>query len=245
MRARLPRRVFLTLVLATVAAVGSASPAYIRFPDLHGKEIVFTVEGDLWLTTDSGGTARRLTSHPGTEAFAMFSPDGAWIAFSGEYDGNQGVHVIPSGGAELTYPVTALNGPFVVLAKEFSGSDGDIFPAAVKLEKQAPIIGQRTWGGVVGCRCADKSMVDGGLLTQPEFAWNDPNGGWTIENHGVDPDIAVQTLPQELSHGVDAQLERAIDEVLALHQTHPPVKPDYGPVRLRGRQAFERELGRP
>jgi tricorn protease len=148
------------------------------------------------------------------------------------------------GGTQFTYPVTALNGPFVVLANEFSGSDGDIFPAAVKLEGLAPVIGQRTWGGVVGCRCADKPMVDGGLLTQPEFAWNDPRGGWTIENHGVDPDIPVQTLPQELAKGVDAQLDRAIAEVMKLRAAHPPVKPNYTAVRPRSRQAFEHELAR-
>jgi tricorn protease len=148
------------------------------------------------------------------------------------------------GGNLTTYPYRTLNGPFVVITNQYAGSDGDIFPAAVQLEKLAPVIGMRSWGGVIGIR-ADKPMVDGGLLTEPEFAWNDPRGGWTIENHGVDPDIVLENLPQDLARGVDAQLNRAIAEVMKLHEQHPPVKPKFGPVRPRGRDAFTQELSRP
>jgi len=148
------------------------------------------------------------------------------------------------GGNIITYPYRTLNGPFVVITNEYAGSDGDIFPAAVQLEKLAPVIGMRSWGGVIGIR-ADKPMVDGGILTQPEYAWNDPKGGWTIENHGVDPDIVVQNLPQELAKGVDTQLDRAIAEVMKRHAEHPPVKPNFAPVRVRTRDAFRQELARP
>jgi tricorn protease len=148
------------------------------------------------------------------------------------------------GGNITTYPYRTLNGPFVVITNEYAGSDGDIFPAAVQLEKLAPVIGMRSWGGVIGIR-ADKPMVDGGILTQPEYAWNDPKGGWTIENHGVDPDIVVQNLPQELAKGVDTQLDRAIAEVMKRHAEHPPVKPNFAPVRVRTRDAFKQELARP
>ena len=144
-------------------------------------------------------------------------------------------------GGLFTYPSRVLNGPFVVITNEFAGSDGDIFPAAVQLEKLAPVIGMRSWGGVVGIR-GDKRLVDNGLVTEPEFAWWDPHGGWAIENHGVDPDIPVQNLPQDLARGKDAQLDRAIQEVLKLRDEHPPVKPDFGPVRDRSRKAFRKEL---
>jgi len=145
------------------------------------------------------------------------------------------------GGGVSTYPYRTLNGPFVVLTNEFAGSDGDIFPAAVQLERLAPVIGMRSWGGVVGIR-GDKLLVDGGFLTEPEFAWWDPKQGWDLENRGVVPDIEVQNLPQDLARGLDAQLDRAIAEVLKLHQAQPPVKPEFGPVRPRTRQAFEKEL---
>lgn len=146
-------------------------------------------------------------------------------------------------GAVTTYPYRLVNGPFVVLTNEFAGSDGDIFPMAVQLEGLAPVIGARSWGGVVGIR-GDKSLVDGGLLTQPEFAWWDARQGWDLENRGVIPDIPVQNLPQELASGKDAQLDRAIEEVLQRHRENPPARPEFGPVRERSREAFfRREMG--
>lgn len=145
------------------------------------------------------------------------------------------------GGNISTYPNKVLNGPFVVLTNEFAGSDGDIFPAAVQLEKLAPVIGMRSWGGVVGIR-GDRSLSDGGVLTQPEFAWWDPQQGWDLENRGVIPDIELQNLPQELAQGIDAQLDRAIAEVLSRKQQHPPIAPQFGPVRKRTREAFQQEL---
>ncbi len=145
------------------------------------------------------------------------------------------------GGGVGTYPARVLNGPFVVLVNEFAGSDGDIFPMAIKLEKLAPIIGMRTWGGVIGIRL-DRQLVDGGILTQPEFAWWSPPLGWELENRGVEPDLVVQNMPQELARGVDAQLDRAIEEVLRLREARPPVKPEFGPPRDRSREAYLDEL---
>lgn len=78
----------------------------MRYPDIHNEQIVFTYEDDLWLVSSQGGTAVRITSHPGTEQYAKFSPDGEWIAFTGEYDGGRDIYVIPASGGEprrLTY----------------------------------------------------------------------------------------------------------------------------------------------
>jgi hypothetical protein len=86
--------------------------------------------------------------------------------------------------------------------------------------------------------------VDGGILTQPSAAWWDPQRGWDLENHGVDPDIVVDNLPQDLARGIDAQLDRGISEVLRLHAEHPPLEPRFGPARPRGRDAFRQELAR-
>ena len=127
------------------------------------------------------------------------------------------------------------------MTNEFAGSDGDIFPAAVQLEGLAPVIGKRSWGGVVGISSL-RPMVDGGLLTQPESAWWDPKAGWGLENRGVDPDIEVQNLPQELARDVDSQLDRGVTEVLRLHAQDPPIEPEWGPVPSRRREAYRHEI---
>jgi len=140
-------------------------------------------------------------------------------------------------GESLTYPYRVLNGPFVVLTNEEAGSDGDIFPQAIQLEGLAPVIGKRSWGGVIGIN-AVRPLQDGGLVTQPVAAWWDARKGWGVENHGVDPDIEVDNLPQDLARGVDAQLDRGIQEVLRLHAAEPPVEPEFGPVPARTRAAY-------
>jgi tricorn protease len=147
------------------------------------------------------------------------------------------------GGAVFTYPYRTMNGPIVVLTNEEAGSDGDIFPYAVQMEKLGPVIGQRSWGGVVGIR-NDKRLVDGGNLTQPEYAWWDPVGGWSIENQGVIPDIEVANLPQDIARGIDAQLDRGIEEVMKLHGERPPVRTAFGPEPDKSRQAFREREGR-
>lgn len=96
----------LVLLAITVAA---ASLVYadqmpegrlMRFPDIQKDRVVFSYGGDLWLVSSQGGTASRITTHPGLELFPKFSPDGKWIAFMGQYDGNFNVYVMPSGGGQ-------------------------------------------------------------------------------------------------------------------------------------------------
>ena len=140
-----------------------------------------------------------------------------------------------------TYPERVLNGPFVVLTNEFAGSDGDIFPQAVQIEGLAPVIGMRSWGGVVGISSM-RPLVDGGLVTNPQVAGGGFKDGFGLENRGVIPDIEVQNLPQELARGEDAQLDRGIEEVVRLHRENPPRKPDFERIRQRSREAFEKEL---
>lgn len=85
--------------LALAASVSAENPTrLLRFPDVHGDQVVFCYAGDLWLAPSNGGTATRLTAHPGLELFPKFSPDGAWIAFTGQYDGDEQVYVMPSSG---------------------------------------------------------------------------------------------------------------------------------------------------
>src|SRR5882724_10335925 len=91
------------LVLSTAAF---AQTKLLRFPDIHGDRVAFTYGGDIWTAPATGGSAIRLTAHPGVEVFAKFSPDGKWIAFTGQYDGDEQVYVIPSTGGvprQLTF----------------------------------------------------------------------------------------------------------------------------------------------
>ena len=96
------RKLSILLILVIVAAcLPLAEEARLmRFPDIHGDQVVFVYAGDLWLVSTGGGTARRLTTHPGQEQFPKFSPDGRHIAFSAVYDGNTDVFVIPTTGGE-------------------------------------------------------------------------------------------------------------------------------------------------
>ncbi|MCU1267477.1 MAG: peptidase [Acidobacteria bacterium] len=95
---------FALLLLSVNAA--SAQTKLLRFPDIHGEQVVFTYGGDLWTAPVTGGNAIRLTAHPGVEVFAKFSPDGKWIAFTGQYDGDEQVYVMPAAGGvprQLTF----------------------------------------------------------------------------------------------------------------------------------------------
>lgn len=94
------------LASVLVAFSAGAQTRLLRFPDIHGDKVVFTYAGDLWTVSTDGGVATRLTAHPGVEMFAKFSPDGKWIAFTGQYDGDEQVYVIPAGGGipkQLTF----------------------------------------------------------------------------------------------------------------------------------------------
>ncbi|BCS34932.1 tricorn protease [Luteitalea sp. TBR-22] len=96
----------LLAALSTCSAPAHAQTRLLRFPAIHGDRVAFTYAGDLWVAPVAGGTATRLTAHPGMEVFARFSPDGKWIAFTGQYDGDEQVYVVPSTGGEprqLTY----------------------------------------------------------------------------------------------------------------------------------------------
>jgi tricorn protease len=132
-------------------------------------------------------------------------------------------------GAYHANPRDMVLGPKVVLMDEFSASDGDIFPYRVKTDHLGKLIGKRSWGGVVGIR-GSLPIVDGGFLNKPEFAPYSKDGKeWPIEGHGVDPDIVVDNDPAKEYAGIDQQLDRAIDEVLAemktSGQTLPPPPP--------------------
>jgi tricorn protease len=125
-----------------------------------------------------------------------------------------------------TYPPYTIAGPMVALTNEWAGSDGDIFSHAFKLMKLGPLVGKRTWGGVIGIQ-PTRFLVDGTTTTQPEFAFWFSDVGWRVENYGTDPDIEVDILPQDYALGRDPQLERAIAEALVALEANPPGQPDF------------------
>ena len=114
----------------------------------------------------------------------------------------------------------------VAITNEYAGSDGDIFSHNFKLLKLGPLVGKRTWGGVIGI-WARHSLVDGGITTQPEFSFWFKDVGWQVENYGTEPDIEVEYRPQEYVAGRDPQLERAVQEITKLLETNPPSKPTF------------------
>lgn len=133
-------------------------------------------------------------------------------------------------GKDTPWPPVAIFGPKVMIVNELAGSGGDAFPWFFRREKIGPIVGKRTWGGLVGI-ARIIPLRDGGGVTAPEFAfWSTDNGGeWIVENHGVDPDYDVDQRPDLVVSGHDPQLEKAIElekEALKKYPGIPP-RPKY------------------
>jgi tricorn protease len=124
-----------------------------------------------------------------------------------------------------TYPFAVFHGHLVCILNQNSGSDGDIFPAMFKQARLGPLIGKRSWGGVVGITNRGP-LVDGGMVNVPEFGFASADGRWIIEGHGVDPDIEIENDPKSVIEGHDPQLERAVEEVMKRIREHPRRLPD-------------------
>ena len=123
-----------------------------------------------------------------------------------------------------TYPEDAPRGPLVALADECAGSDGDIVTAAIRILQLGPVVGARTWGGVIGYD-DEHELVDGTKMTVPRLAFWMNGFGWGVENYGVDPDVEVILTPDDWAAGRDVQLERAVALVLEALQARPAVRP--------------------
>ncbi|MFJ7181020.1 S41 family peptidase [Streptomyces massasporeus] len=124
----------------------------------------------------------------------------------------------------VSYTSNAPRGPVVALADEATSSDGDMITAAFKLLKLGPVVGQRTWGGVVGMT-GRHELGDGTVITVPmNAAWFDAYG-WSVENKGVTPDIDVLRTPLDWAEGRHAQLTDAVELALGLLETNPPATP--------------------
>ena len=115
-------------------------------------------------------------------------------------------------GAPWPWPPYAHFGPKVMLINGWSGSGGDAFPDYFRKKGLGPLIGARTWGGLIGIS-GMPTLIDGGTITSPTFRMYNQDGTWFKEGHGVDPDIAVDEDLGSMARGVDPQLERAIVEI--------------------------------
>ncbi|EPD59684.1 S41 family peptidase [Streptomyces sp. HGB0020] len=131
---------------------------------------------------------------------------------------------VPRGMRPYSYPQDAPRGPVVAVANEFSGSDGDIVNAAIKALGIGPVVGTRTWGGVIGIDHRYR-LVDGTGITQPKYAFWLEGYEWGVENHGVDPDVEVIQRPQDHAAGRDVQLDEAVRIALAALEENPARTP--------------------
>ena len=197
---------------------------YLHIPDMGGEGLVmfsryfypqFTKQGLVIDIRDNGGgfVSQMIVQRLARKVWAFMEP---------------------RHGVRERFPQRTVHGHLAVIIDQHAGSDGDIFPASFKMLGLGPLIGTRTWGGVVGIR-GDKPFVDRGLSTQPEFAWWEPKDGWSIENQGVSPDIEVQITPADRVEGKDPQLDRAIGYLLDKLEKEPmelPKRPDW-PVRVK------------
>ena len=129
-------------------------------------------------------------------------------------------------------PQGAIFGPKVMIINEFAGSGGDAMPWYFRRAGVGPLVGKRTWGGLVGIG-GYPPLMDGGAVTAPRVGFWNPNGKWDVENHGVAPDIEVELDPKALRQGHDPQLEKAVEVVMEELEKNPapqlkrPAYPNY------------------
>ncbi len=125
-------------------------------------------------------------------------------------------------GDDLRTPAASIQGPKVLLVNETAGSGGDLFPWMWHKFGMGPIVGKRTWGGLVGI-LGFPLLMDGSTITAPNLAIWTPEGGWVVENEGVSPDVEVEQTPAELISGRDPQLERGLAVVMEELRKNPPM----------------------
>ena len=135
-------------------------------------------------------------------------------------------------GEGFTTPVGSIFGPKAMIINEFAGSGGDLMPWLFRKAGIGPLVGKRTWGGLVGIYDYPQ-LIDGGFVTAPRVAFWSPDGTWDVENHGVAPDVEVEMDPQLWRAGRDPQLEKAVEVVMDALKKYPlpghkqPAYPNY------------------
>ena len=120
----------------------------------------------------------------------------------------------------FTSPAAGIWGPKVMIINEMSGSGGDLMPYMFKLRNVGPLVGKRTWGGLVGI-WDTPLFVDGGIMYAPRGGFFARDGKWAVENEGISPNVDVEDWPREMADGHDAQLERSVAVALQMLRDHP------------------------
>ncbi len=131
-------------------------------------------------------------------------------------------------GKPMPYPSESVMGPMVALTNEYAGSDGDIFSHCFKIMELGPLLGKRTWGGVIGI-WPRHLLVDGSVTTQPEFSFWFEDVGFGVENYGTEPDEEIDLPPSADAAGEDPQLDAAIERIMAQIDADEPAVPDFAP----------------
>ncbi len=139
-------------------------------------------------------------------------------------------------GPDMKTPSASIQGPKVMLADETAGSGGDLLPWMWRKFQVGPIVGERTWGGLVGI-LGFPELMDGGQITAPNLAFYDADKGWAVENEGVPPDVEVEMTPADVIAGRDPQLERAIAIVTEELKKNPPSGPKRPPYPVKAMKA--------
>lgn len=127
-------------------------------------------------------------------------------------------------GKDFTTPVGSIYGPKAMIINEFAGSGGDLMPWLFRKANVGPLVGKRTWGGLVGIYDYP-TLIDGGSVTAPRVAFYNPTGEWEVENHGTPPDVEVELDPAAWRAGHDPQLEKAVEVVMEALKKNPLPKP--------------------
>ncbi len=137
-------------------------------------------------------------------------------------------------GDDLKTPTASIQGPKVMIIDETAGSGGDLLPWMFRKFEVGTIVGQRTWGGLVGV-LGFPTLMDGGQITAPNLAIWTPEEGWVVENEGVPPDIEVEQTPKDVIAGRDPQLERAIAVAMDALKKNPPKRPTRPSYPVKGK----------
>jgi tricorn protease len=239
----------------TAGAEGARETVVVPVADERGLYYYDWVQGNLEkVTRASGGRVGYIhipdMGVPGLNEFAKyFYPQTEKEAMIVDVRSNGGGNVSPMiierlrrelvlvdiarNGMPQANPGAMILGPKVLLADEFSASDGDLVTYRFKTYKMGPVIGKRTWGGVVGIR-GTLPLLDGGVLNRPEFSRYDVTGkAWAIEGVGVEPDIVVDNDPAREYAGDDQQLDKAIEVILDLLKKNPVTLPPPPPLPIK------------
>ncbi|MBT8205927.1 MAG: protease, partial [Eudoraea sp.] len=141
-----------------------------------------------------------------------------------------------------TTPIAGIWGPKVMLINERAGSGGDLLPYMFKAKNIGPLVGTRTWGGLVGTWDTPR-FIDGGRMVAPRGGFYDKNGEWAVEGEGIAPDIEVIQEPAKVLAGQDPQLEKGVEEAMRLLRSGEfQLKPEPAPpVKWRRPAGYDNE----